>query len=130
MTANRSIIAAAFALSLAATAPALAQPQSSAPATANMQASGAEQAFFDGLMSEYYTLSVAELKGRAHVDAGDFEKKSYALFRAYASAHGASPDGLQNHLKAIPRQVVQIVKEDPKVLDSRQNFSNALNGPP
>jgi hypothetical protein len=129
MTSKLPIIA--VGLALAALAPAaLAQPQSSAPASVNMQATQAQQAFFDGLMTEYFNLSVTELKGREKVDAADYEKKSYALFRAYATAHGASPDALQNHLKAIPRQVVQIVKEDPKVLDSRQNFSNALVGPP
>ena len=96
-----------------------------------MQSTDAQTAFFDALMREYYSLSVAELKGRAGtVDAAAFERKSYALFRAFASSHGADPDHLQEHLKAIPRQVVQIVKDDPKVLDSISNFSAALIGPP
>jgi len=34
-----------------------------------------------------------------------------------------------DHLKLIPRQVVQIVKEDPHVLDSYQNFVDATFGP-
>jgi hypothetical protein len=108
-----------------------AHPAGPAPATVNMQSTGAESAFFDGLMRDYYKLSVAEFaRGGGKVDPAAFEQKSYALFRAYATAKGASPDGLQEHLKAIPRQVVQIVKDDPKVLDSLQNFSDALVGPP
>jgi hypothetical protein len=125
----------ALALVLAAGTAAAAHPEPSAPAgsshTVNMQSTDPQRAFFDGLERQYYDLTVAEYKaGGGKFDADSYEKKSYALFRSYASAHGASPDGLQNHLKAIPRQVVQIVKEDPKVLDSQKAFIEALEGPP
>jgi hypothetical protein len=33
------------------------------------------------------------------------------------------------HLKDIPRQMVGIVKDDPKVLDSYEAFTVALMGP-
>jgi hypothetical protein len=36
---------------------------------------------------------------------------------------------MQDHLKLIPRQVVQIVKDDPKVIDSYDNFVAATFGP-
>ena len=36
---------------------------------------------------------------------------------------------MQDHLKLIPRQVIQIVKEDPKVLDSFESFTDAMIGP-
>jgi hypothetical protein len=132
MTAKCPLIVMA-AIALAAAAPALAQPSSAPPSgsTASLQHDPAGDAFFGPLLKAYYELSVTELKGRTDkADPADFEKKSYALFRSYAASKGANPDALQNHLKAIPRQVVQIVKEDPKVLDSQQNFDNALLGPP
>jgi hypothetical protein len=40
-----------------------------------------------------------------------------------------TPEGMVDHLKLIPRQVVQIVKEDPHVLDSYPNFVAATFGP-
>jgi hypothetical protein len=40
-----------------------------------------------------------------------------------------TPEGMVDHLKLIPRQVVQIVKEDPHVLDSYDNFVAATFGP-
>ena len=42
---------------------------------------------------------------------------------------GASPEGMVDHLKDIPQQMVGIVKDDPKVLDSYDNFIVALMGP-
>ncbi len=42
---------------------------------------------------------------------------------------GMSPDGMVDHLKDIPRQLVSIVKDDPKVLASYDNFTVALMGP-
>lgn len=133
MTARLWIVAVGLAAALGTSAGAQpsAQTAQPAPKSTNMQSTDAQTAFFDALMREYYDLSVAELKGRAaSVDAAAFERKSYALFRAFASSHGANPDHLQEHLKAIPRQIVQIVKDDPKVLDNIHNFSDALIGPP
>lgn len=39
------------------------------------------------------------------------------------------PDGMLEHLKDIPRQIVAIVAGDPAVLDSYENFLVALRGP-
>ena len=44
-------------------------------------------------------------------------------------AMGVGPEHMQDHLKLIPRQVVQIAKEDPHVLDSYDNFVAATFGP-
>ena len=37
---------------------------------------------------------------------------------------------MEDHLKDIPRQVVGIVKDDPKVLVSYDKFMLAMMGPP
>ncbi|HVJ31058.1 MAG TPA: hypothetical protein VNA66_12170 [Gammaproteobacteria bacterium] len=78
---------------------------------------------------EFYTLSVEMLRGNASPDVAGYEQKSYAIFRAFAQSLGASPEGMIDHLKNIPREIVGIVKDDPKVLDSYENFLVALRGP-
>jgi hypothetical protein len=78
---------------------------------------------------EFYALSVEMLRGNASPDVAGYEQKSYAIFRAFAQSIGASPEGMIDHLKNIPREMVGIVKDDPKVLDSYENFLIALRGP-
>jgi hypothetical protein len=148
MTAKLPIIvaaAAAMALALTTVAPASAQPSSSAPPSSAPPSGIAQPGntvsfredpnpsaspLFGPLMKAYYELCVAELgKGADKVDVADFEQKSYALFRSVAVSKGVNPDALQQHLKGIPREVVLIVKRDPKTLDSLQSFTDALVGP-
>ena len=80
-------------------------------------------------MVEFYALSVEMLRAARRVDATAYEQRSYAIFRAFAESLGANPDGMIDHLKAIPREVVGIVAADPKVLDSYESFLVALRGP-
>ena len=81
-------------------------------------------------MVEFYALSVEMLRAARRVDAAAYEERSYAIFRAFAKSLGADPDGMIDHLKAIPREMVGIVQDDPKVLDSYASFLVALRGPP
>ena len=74
-------------------------------------------------------LSIEMLRGNSSPDVASYEQKSYAIFRDFAESIGASPDGMIDHLKNIPREVVGIVKDDPKVLESYENFMVALRGP-
>lgn len=81
-------------------------------------------------MVEFYALSVGMLRANAgRVDAAAYEQKCYEIFRAFAASLGADPDGMIDHLKAIPREMVGIVAADPKVLDSYESFLVALRGP-
>ncbi len=81
-------------------------------------------------MVEFYALSVGMLRANAdRVDAAAYEEKSYEIFRAFARSLGADPDGMIDHLKAIPREMVTIVAADPAVLDSYESFLVALRGP-
>jgi hypothetical protein len=80
-------------------------------------------------MVEFYALSVEMLRAAPRVDADAYEQRCYAIFRAFAESMGASPEGMIDHLKAIPREMVGIVKDDPKVLDSYESFLVALRGP-
>ena len=80
-------------------------------------------------MVEFYALSVEMLRAARRVDAAAYEQRAYAIFRAFAASLGADPDGMIDHLKAIPREMVGIVAADRKVLDSYENFLVALRGP-
>jgi hypothetical protein len=109
---------------------ALAQPQA-APATSQHNLQGNDEASWiaDPHMHAFYDLSVAALAHQAKPDVGAYEQKSYAIFRAFGEARGVGADHMQDHLKLIPRQVAQIAKEDPHVLDSYDNFVAATFGP-
>ena len=81
-------------------------------------------------MVEFYALSVGMLRAHAgRVDAAAYEQQSYEIFRAFARSLGADADGMIDHLRAIPREMVAIVADDPTVLDSYENFLVALRGP-
>ena len=125
------ILAAAANLALAA--PAFAQhPAPSAPheTTHNMQGATEQAWINDPHMHAFYEATkVAFAGGPAKVDVAGYEQKSFAIFRDFAPAMHMTPEGMVDHLKLIPRQVVQIVKEDPHVLDNYGNFVAATFGP-
>jgi hypothetical protein len=76
-----------------------------------------------------HELSVAMLRA-SPVDVSAYEQRSYEVFRALAASLGWPPEGLVDHLKHIPRELVGIATDDPKALDSFENFLVALRGPP
>jgi hypothetical protein len=81
-------------------------------------------------MREFYTLTKATLgAGAAPLAFEDYRAKSFAIFRAFAVSMGGSPEMMVDHLKDIPGQMVGIVKDDPKVLESYDSFVVALMGP-
>lgn len=92
---------------------------------------GDPRAFIDNANGRaFYDLTVRTLKpGAAPVDVAAYEAEAFAIFRAMGASMGVMPDAMQDHLKAIPRQMIGIVQDDPKVLDSFDNFSDALVGP-
>jgi hypothetical protein len=102
------------------------------PETITLDAQGGDypEWFQNPHMVEFYALSVGMLRAHAgHVDAAAYEQKAYDIFRAFARSLGGDPDGMIDHLKAIPREMVAIVADDPTVLDSYENFLVALRGP-
>jgi hypothetical protein len=121
-------ISLAAAIVVAAAGPAAAQ-SAPAPATGNLQ--GDQQAWInDPHMHAFYeTTRAAFAQGPAKVDVAGYEQKCFAIFRDFGVKMGVGAEHMQDHLKLIPRQVVQIVKEDPKVLDSYDNFVAATFGP-
>lgn len=98
--------------------------------TVNMQGDDAKAWAADAHIHAFYDTTVAAFaQGPAKVDVDAYEQKSFAIFRAFGVAKGVGAAAMQDHLKLIPRQMVGIVKEDPKVLDNYDNFVLALMGP-
>jgi hypothetical protein len=114
--------------------PAIAQHAAAPPAAApgrTVDLQGDPRAFMDNpQIRAFYALSVETLgKGTKGVDVAAYEKKSMAIFGEFGVARGVGAAAMQDHLKLIPRQVVDIVKADPHVLDSFEAFSDAMIGP-
>jgi len=129
--AARLVVGVLAALALGSAA--MANPPAATPAgstTKSLQGNDAQSWIADPHMHAFYDTTVAAFaQGPAKVDVDAFEKKSFAIFRDFGVAKGVGAEHMQDHLKLIPRQVVGIVKEDPKVLDSYANFVAAVFGP-
>ncbi|MBU1378692.1 MAG: hypothetical protein KKE02_02830 [Alphaproteobacteria bacterium] len=123
--------AAVLALATAAQSQPHGAPPSAAPQSGTVDLQGDSRAFMNNPhVHAFYDLSVATLRpGAPKLDVKAYEEKSFAIFRAMGAAMGGSPEAMQDHLKLIPRQVVQIAREDPNVLDSFEAFTEALVGP-
>lgn len=77
----------------------------------------------------YYDMTVATFANGTDIDVDAYEAKSFTLFREFARANGGNEEKMIDHLKLIPRQVVDIVKENPAVLKDYDSFWAALAGP-
>ena len=97
------------------------------PTTVDIQ--GADEWKRSPHMRAYYDLTVATFANGTDIDVDAYEARSFAIFREFARANGASEEGMIDHLKLIPRQIVDIVKEDPAVLKNYDTFWAALAGP-
>ena len=80
-------------------------------------------------MRAYYEETVKTFAKGMDIDVDAYEARSFAIFREFARASGMNEEGMVDHLKLIPRQVVGIVKENPAVLNSYDAFWAALAGP-
>ena len=100
------------------------QPQ---PTTVDIQ--GADEWKRSPHMRAYYDETVKTFANGTDIDVDAYEARSFAIFREFARANGMNEQGMIDHLKLIPRQVVGIVKENPAVLKSYDAFWAALAGP-
>ena len=102
------------------------QPQSQ-PTTVDIQGAGEWKR--SPHMRAYYDETVKTFANGTVIDVDAYEARSFAIFREFARANGMNEQGMIDHLKLIPRQVVGIVKENPAVLKSYDAFWAALAGP-
>ena len=78
----------------------------------------------------FYQATVdAFAKGADHLDRAAYEKKSHDIFWDFAISQHMKPEAMEDHLKAIPGEMILIVTRDPKTLDSYDSFVMALFGP-
>jgi hypothetical protein len=103
--------------------------RSDAPQPTTVDIQGADEWKRSPHMRAYYDLTVATFTNGTDIDVDAYEAKSFALFREFARANGMNEQGMVDHLKLIPRQVVGIVQENPAVLKSYDAFWAALAGP-
>jgi hypothetical protein len=125
----RTFTIGALAAALAAMSPLVAAQTQQHSGSTSLQ--GDTRAWSDNAhMHAFYDLTRQTLgKGAPALDFEGYREKSYAIFRAFGVSMGMSAEGMVDHLKDIPAQLVDIVKDDPEVLDSYDNFKVALMGP-
>jgi len=80
-------------------------------------------------MRAYYEETARTFAKGMDIDVDAYEARSFGIFREFARANGMNEEGMLDHLKLIPRQVVGIVKENPAVLNDYDAFWAALAGP-
>jgi hypothetical protein len=102
---------------------------SDAPQPTTVDIQGADEWKRSPHMRAYYDATVATFANGTDIDVEAYEARSFALFREFARANGMNEEGMIDHLKLIPRQVVGIVKENPGVLKDYDTFWAALAGP-
>jgi hypothetical protein len=108
-----------------------ATPAASGQAAINLQGNDTAAFFANPNTHAFYDLSVKTFaKGPKGVNFAVYQDQSYALFRALGASMGVPPAMMQDHLKLIPGQMVQIVTEDPGVLKDYDSFVTAMMGPP
>jgi len=80
---------------------------------------------------DIYKLTVKVFaQGAEQVQLADYEAQLFALVRASDDFADGGAEAFIEHIGNIPKQLIQIISEDPTVLDSCANFSVALVGPP
>jgi hypothetical protein len=110
--------------------PALAQHAPDPPAAHNNMQGDQSSWINDPHMHAFYDLAVkAFANGPDKVDAARFNQEAMVIFHDFAIARHIDPAKMQDHLKLIPNQIVQIAREDPKVLQSYDAFVVATFGP-
>jgi len=116
MTPRTLCMLAATALTLAMPAAALAADPAPSPPPASVNMQGDQQVWIkDPHIHAFYQLTVAAFaNGPDKVDKTRFERDAFAIFRDFGRSTGVGADAMQEHLKLIPDQVIQIATEDPR----------------
>lgn len=77
----------------------------------------------------YGAAVMAFANGAEEVDAEALDKAFMLIAADFAEYMGADPVAMQDHLKLITEQTIEIVTEDPSVLDSYEDMMLAMRGP-
>ena len=90
---------------------------------------------FDLCDEDFYVGFYEVTRGVYAANAGDvsvaeLENATFNYIRNYPSMSDAEAEAWVEHIDLIPGQLVDIIAEDPGVIESCANFSVALVGPP
>jgi len=126
MTRTLTILCAA--MLCAAAAPAIAQ-ETSGPQT--YSARDEQQRWInDPAFHAFYQATVdAFANGPDKVDRAAYEARSKEIFTAFATANHMPVEGILEHLKRIPDEMIGNATRDPEILTSYDKFVEALMGP-
>jgi hypothetical protein len=110
-------------------APSPSSPQAAGPQTYNMRDDASDWIKDPNVHAFYQATVDAFAQGPEHLDRAAYEKRSHEIFAALAVSRHMPPEAMQDHLKAIPGEMIQIVTRDPKTLATYDSFVMALFGP-
>ncbi len=125
---NRTFALLAAALLGAAPAPAIAQ-ESTTPQTYSARDEQAQWRDAPAFHQFYQATVDAFANGPDRVDRAAFEERSREIFTAFAIANNMSVEGMLDHLKAIPGEMIENARREPEILASYDAFIEALMGP-
>ena len=125
---NRTFIALGCAVLCTAVPPAIAQE---APAPQTYSARDEQQRWInDPAFHAFYQATVdAFADGPDEVDRAAYEQRSKEIFTAFAVANNLPVEGVLEHLKRIPGEMIGNATRDPHILASYDAFIEALMGP-
>ena len=84
----------------------------------------------DPRMHEFYQATVeAFANGADRVDQAAYEQRCREIFTRFAQANNMPVEGVLDHLKAIPGEMLGNARRDPQILASYDAFLKALMGP-
>ena len=125
---NRTLAALGAAVLCPAAVPAIAQE---APAPQTYSARDEQQRWIDDpAFHAFYQATVdAFADGPDKVDRAAYEQRSKEIFTAFATANGMLVEGVLEHLKRIPGEMIGNATREPEILASYEAFIEALMGP-
>ena len=84
----------------------------------------------DPAFKAFYQATVdAFANGPDKVDVAAYEARSREIFTAFATANNMPVEGVLDHLKAIPGEMIANARREPEILASYDAFIEALSGP-
>ena len=124
----RTLVILGTAVLYAAAMPAIAQ-ETTDPQT--YRATDEQQRWInDPAFHAFYQATVdAFANGPDKIDHAAYERRSKEIFTAFATANGMPVEGVLEHLKRIPGEMIGNATREPDILTSYDKFIEALMGP-
>jgi len=103
---------------------------SSGPVTVSMAQNDFDLCRDDFYIGFYELTSALYANREEAVTVAELENTMFSYIRSYPALSEAEAEAWVEHIDLIPGQLVDIIAEDPAVIESCANYSVALVGPP